>query len=50
MEKKKEEVWQIVYPHSAGIDVGSRFHIVAVGQSDDQVRKFGINTIIVVMV
>ena len=44
MEKKKEEVWQIVYPHSAGIDVGSRFHIVAVGQSDDQVRKFGINT------
>ena len=44
MEKKKEEVWQIVYPHSAGIDVGSRFHMVAVGQSDDQVRKFGINT------
>ncbi len=33
---------EIVNPHAAGIDVGSRSHFVAVGQGADQVREFGV--------
>lgn len=33
---------EIVNPHAAGIDVGSRSHFVAVGQGTDQVREFGV--------
>ena len=32
----------IVHPNAAGIDVGSRSHFVAVGQSTDNVREFGV--------
>ena len=35
---------EIVNPHSAGIDVGSRFHMVAVGQGAQDVKKFGVFT------
>ena len=35
---------QVMNPHSAGIDVGSRFHMVAVGQSKQDVRQFGVYT------
>lgn len=35
---------QVVNPKSAGIDVGSRMHMVAVDQSIDNVRKFGVYT------
>ncbi len=33
---------QVVHPHAAGIDVGSRSHWVAVGQGADQVKEFGV--------
>lgn len=32
----------IVNPHAAGIDVGSRFHLVCVGQGPDDTRQFGV--------
>tara|TARA_B100000678_G_scaffold218034_1_gene185408 strand:+ start:5213 stop:5380 length:168 start_codon:yes stop_codon:yes gene_type:complete len=33
---------EIVNPHAAGIDIGSRSHWVAVGQSEQDVREFGV--------
>jgi transposase len=33
---------KIVNPGAAGIDVGSRSHFVAIGQSDSDVREFGV--------
>ena len=39
---KKEQKMQIIHPYAAGIDVGSKSHFVAVGQSADQVREFGV--------
>lgn len=33
---------EIVHPHAAGIDVGSRSHFVSVGQGADDVREFGV--------
>lgn len=41
MEKLSLEV---IHPHCAGIDVGSRFHMVAIGQGKEDVRKFGVFT------
>src|SRR5258708_39724451 len=40
---KPEEEWQVVYPNSAGLDVGSQRHYVAVPASCDPepVRSFG---------
>lgn len=40
----EEEVisMEIVNPHAAGIDVGSRSHWVAVGQREEDVREFGV--------
>lgn len=35
---------RIVNPHAAGIDIGSRFHLVAVDQQKENVRRFGIYT------
>ncbi|MFD3002105.1 hypothetical protein ACFS7Z_17170 [Pontibacter toksunensis] len=35
---------QIVNPHAAGIDVGSRSHFVAIDQNRENVRSFGIGT------
>ena len=35
---------QIVNPHTAGIDVGSRSHFVAIDQNKENVRTFGIGT------
>ena len=32
----------IVNPHAAGIDIGSRSHWVAVGQGENQFREFGV--------
>lgn len=32
----------IVYPNAAGIDVGSRSHYVAIGQSKSDVKQFGV--------
>ena len=33
---------QVVNPQAAGIDVGSRSHWVAVGQSEKDVREYGV--------
>lgn len=41
MESKKISM-SIVNPHAAGIDVGSRSHFFAVGQSHDEVKEFGV--------
>src|SRR6478752_336389 len=39
---KKEVSMEIINPNAAGIDVGSRSHFVAIGQSKDDVREFGV--------
>jgi hypothetical protein len=41
---KKETSLQIVNPHAAGIDVGSRSHFVAVDQDAAHVKAFGVYT------
>lgn len=32
----------VIHPHCAGIDIGSRSHFVAVGQGDKDVKEFGV--------
>lgn len=45
MKQKNFEQMPVVHPFSAGIDVGSRSHFVAVGQDvDKDVREFGVYT------
>ncbi len=41
MTQKKMEM-DIINPHCAGIDIGSRSHFVAVGQGVDDVKEFGV--------
>lgn len=40
----QEIPFKIIYPHAAGIDVGSRSHLVAIDQNKDNVREFGVYT------
>ncbi len=40
--KMKKVPMEIINPNCAGIDVGSRSHYVAIGQSDADVREFGV--------
>jgi transposase len=40
--KDKEILMEVVNPHAAGIDVGSRSHWVAVGQNEQDVQEFGV--------
>jgi transposase len=40
----KELSLEIINPRAAGIDVGSRFHMVSVGQSKQDVKRFGVYT------
>lgn len=40
--KKKSLSMEVVNRYAAGIDVGSRFHYVAIGQKPEDVRKFGV--------
>lgn len=42
MKNEKHIAMEIINPHAAGIDIGSRSHFVAVGQYDDDVREFGV--------
>lgn len=39
---KQIEKMKIVNPHAAGIDIGSRSHYVATGQSEHQVKEFNV--------
>ena len=32
----------VINPNAAGIDIGSRSHYVAIGQSEKDVREFGV--------
>jgi len=41
MEEKKISL-EVVHPHAAGIDIGSRSHWVAVGQNAEDVKEFGV--------
>lgn len=41
---KKHVAMPIVNPNAAGIDIGSRFHVVSVGQGADDVKTFGVFT------
>lgn len=40
--KKKNLALEIVNPHAAGIDVGSRSHYAAIGQGSNDVKEFGV--------
>lgn len=42
MDNKENVSMEIVNPHCAGIDIGSRSHFVAVGQKEEDVREFGV--------
>lgn len=39
---KKKTSMEIIHPHAAGIDVGSRSHFVAIGQGKEDVQEFGV--------
>ncbi len=41
-ENKQKLAMDIINPHAAGIDIGSRTHWVAVGQSPNDIREFGV--------
>lgn len=41
-ESQQTLAMQVVNPHAAGIDVGSRSHWVAVGQAQGDIREFGV--------
>ena len=40
--RKKTIAMEIVNPDAAGIDIGSRSHWVSVGQSDSEIKEFGV--------
>ena len=42
--KKQELSLQVINEHAAGIDIGSRFHMVAIDQLKENVRQFGVYT------
>ena len=39
-----QTTFTIIHPHAAGVDVGSRSHLVAIDQNKDNVREFGVYT------
>src|SRR5437762_2876383 len=41
---KKKMSMEVVNPNAAGIDIGSRFHMVAINQNLEDVREFGVYT------
>ena len=42
MNEQDAIAMQVVNPHAAGVDVGSRSHWVATGQNENDVREFGV--------
>lgn len=42
--KEKIERMPVVNPYAAGIDVGGSFHYVAIGQQNEDVKKYGVYT------
>ena len=41
---EKEVKMSVLNPNACGIDVGSKFHYVATGQGNDEVKRFGVYT------
>lgn len=41
MEKKNVSM-EVVNPNAAGVDIGSRSHFIAIGQSNEDVKEFGV--------
>ena len=41
---KKVNELGLVHEHACGIDIGSKFHMVATGMQDKDVKKFGVYT------
>ena len=39
---KKKLTMDVIHPHCAGIDIGSRSHFVAIGQQENDVKEFGV--------
>jgi len=35
---------QVFHPNACGIDIGSKFHVAAIGLEDEQVKEFGVYT------
>ena len=35
---------QVIHPNACGIDVGSKFHMVAIGLTEEEIIKFGVYT------
>ena len=42
MARKKKIEMEIINTNAAGVDIGSRSHFVAVGQSLEDVKEFGV--------
>ncbi|MBU0597360.1 IS110 family transposase [Patescibacteria group bacterium] len=42
MREKEKVILDLVNPHAAGIDIGSRSHWVAVGQKAEDIKEFGV--------
>ena len=40
--KENEISMEVVNPHAAGVDIGSRSHWAAIGQNNDDVQEFGV--------
>jgi transposase len=41
----KKTKMKIINPHAAGIDVGSKSHFVAIGQTEEDVKEFGVYSV-----
>ena len=33
---------EVIHPHAAGIDVGSRSHFAAIGQGKEEIKEYGV--------
>jgi transposase len=41
-QKTEKMAMEVVNPHAAGIDIGSRSHCVSIGQKEQDIRQFGV--------
>jgi len=42
MGRKKKMELDVVNPNAAGVDIGSKFHYVSIGQNSEDVKEFGV--------
>ena len=43
-EMEKKILLPVLNEHAAGIDIGSKSHFIAVGQLEDEIKEFSVNT------